>query len=200
MKLTIGRQRQLFKLLSVLLIIVGLANAQSASAEQRRWAINVTTSELKQQFVYKNTVINPVAKIDVDYGEELKVRRPFEAIYYYDGKPIGLERKGPFAGIGRGDLVSVRVTHKERGGAQESKAIANTILRLTLNATHNLNPIMSISVPRESFEQIIGELEKRNCLPTASDAEKVDGARLRFNIVSEPQGLSEHLYYTPNNI
>jgi hypothetical protein len=198
MKLTSGQTSKLFKTLSLLLLIAGLTNAQSAHADQRRWEINVETQELNRQFVYRNTIINPVVKAEINYGEELKPTRPFENVYYHDGKPIGLERKGPFGAIARGDLITVKITHKGRAGEEEYKAAANTILRLTLNSTHNYNPISSIIVPRGSFEQIIGELERNKCLETPQQAEKGSGGALRFNIESDTDGLQKHLYYTPN--
>lgn len=189
-------------LASLLLVTSAAANAAPAGGEHDEWLLRVETEELKTQFMYKGAPVYPVAKVIVKYSRGDATDKPemYEYLWYHDGKPIGMERRGNY-GLKRGEMTSIQVVAKKENkplGKEENKAAANTIMRLGLLAYHNFNPIEGIIVPENSFDEICDELRSHKCVDSQDEADKGNKGKIAFNMQSEPEGRYQRLSYIRN--
>lgn len=197
----LNRTNAAFKLtlLASLLVVAAIARAPSVEAsESDEWIMTIETEELKGQFTYKNCPLSPVAKIVVKYSKSMEPNSPsmFEYLWYHDGKPIGMEQRGEFK-VNRGDLAAIDVVAAKGKplGTEECKAAAGTIMRLGLLAYHNSNPIDSIQLPADAFDEICAELRNRKCIDAPPEADKSNKSKMLFNLESEPSGKNKRLLF-----
>ncbi|MDZ4837453.1 MAG: hypothetical protein SGJ27_27010 [Candidatus Melainabacteria bacterium] len=180
-------------LLAVALISI-LSPARAS--EQRAWDVKLQTEELQRQFVYRGSTINAVAKIKTKFALSTNPdeAKEYEAVWYHDGKPIGMEKLAEF-NIGRGDILYVKVSHKKSPGEEECKAAAFSLMRMSLSAYHKANSIITMTIPTESFSRISNELQARGCKEIPQKADQSNAGQVRFNLESEPEGMRQHLFF-----
>lgn len=182
-----------------------LSASQSAKADlvdlPYDWVVQLETKPLKKQFEYAGSVFKPVDKVDVKYhpSKEQDNKTAYEQIWYHDGKPLGLERLHKFE-LPEGDGIAIEVKHKQGTSTSgEEKAAANAILRITLDAYLNKNPVALVRLPSDSFYDISAQLQQQGMM-VAPDSSGVDGfatpveSSVTLFLVSEPEGIKQTLY------
>ena len=188
-------RRKLSLAAALCLVALTIFKCLPAEAEQKTWTVQVEVEELQRMFSYKGSSLKGVAKAVVKYSEvtDKAEPKPYETVWYHDGKPIGMERPGQY-GVRTSDMVNIKVTQKNGGGEQVSKAAAFQLLRLALNAAHHSNPILYMTVPDESFEEICNELRRHNCVELQQEEDRRIGRAIKFNIDTESD-KHQRLYF-----
>lgn len=164
------------------------------------WLMKIQTEEVKGQFKYANSSYPEVAKVTVKYCREAEehnpsASKPYEMLWYRQGHPIGLERQGKFD-LTRGESVVFQIEHKDKQSKlSERQAVANAILRLCFDAIKNVNAVVSISLPDESFDPICQELEKLNFVDTQDPADVASNAKIHLTLESKSENNHRHLYF-----
>lgn len=189
-----------FKVSAVVAALV-LLNLQpptviSADEVYKDWVLKVETEELPRQFRYQGSNLEKVAKVNVSYFHENdpKAIKPYERVYYHNGKPIGLERLGQL-GLTPTQSVVIKVSHKAGSGSEEEKATANILWRLGLDVSHNHNALISTVLPLSSFDGIARELEAIGFRSSKVENEQANNAKSLLALESEPAGRSKKLFY-----
>jgi len=126
-------------------------------------------------------------RIDVSNANQ----KPFQSIWFRDGKAIGLEEHGAVPLPPNAD-VDIEVTSTALPNYAEAKAIASAILRTALKLLLNDDKIKSVKVPDAAFSSTLQELQFRNM--KAADGAPPAGTRFSFCLESK-SGLKRNLYY-----
>lgn len=182
--------------LSTLVAIASLASAPEAKAQGvDQWTFKVQTEEHKRPFDYKQSKLNPIAKVVVNYKKTKENKEPeiYETFWCRDGKPIGLERSNPYI-VPRGDLVHIQVEEKNYSD-QENKAIAYALMRLGVVTHHHFNATIAITLPASTFPEICEEMRARTCEDYIEDPAKASDPGVLFHLRSEPSGLTQELIF-----
>lgn len=189
------------RVLASLLTVAALMNqaflpASKATDVHKDWILKVQTEELQRQFDYKGSKLKNVAKVTVEFYHESDLGnvKPYEQVYYHNGKPIGMKRTGDL-GIPAAQSVVIKVTHKGTVGSEEEKATANILWRLGLNVTHNHDALISTIVPLTSFDKIVQELEALGFRESESEGENANTAKALLALESEPSAKTQKLYF-----
>jgi len=172
------------------------ANAQR-NLPDNRWTIKVQTQKQDRAFQYRGSQLNPVAKSEITIKRltEKGEPHPFEVIWCHDGKPLGMERKGPYL-INVGHITDVEVT--QRGySEEENKATAYVLFRLALAAYHHVNPIVTMNVPDQSLDQIAQEIRNRGAEDFTLDADQGYPPGVLFNLETDGGKKYRLVYRTP---
>jgi hypothetical protein len=180
--------------------IVALSLSQSSLAKgdpfRHDWIVRMKAEKLQRQFVYRGSSLDKVAKITIDYfnKEDPDNKTPYEILWFNDGKPIGLERKNELK-IPAGKATRIEIENKKGTTPETEKAIADAILRISLDAYRKRTAIVSIKVPLESFEGIVAAMNQLNCVESEAEAEESHGAIMNFPIETDENGPSKNLYF-----
>jgi hypothetical protein len=160
------------------------------------WIISMQAEKLQRQFNYRGSNLDKVAKITISYYKEVEPDKKtlYEMLWFNDGKPIGLERKSDFK-IPAGKNAKIQVKNKKETSPETEKAIADAILRISLDAFRARTSIVSSKVPQESFQGIVDAMNKLNCVESQTGADEANNAKMSFSIETENQGPSTNLYY-----
>jgi len=161
------------------------------------YTLNIKTEQLQGQFQYKGATISPVAKMSVQSypSNDESQKKPYEYIWYHDGKPIGLERVSNLQ-FGTGKAVSMRITPKTQAGQEEEKASADIIFRLVLDCYRNSDGVLAITVPARNFDGIVSTLNARGLVETNPGVDfDASSAKLTFTLQSDSDDRAKHLFY-----
>lgn len=124
------------------------------------WVMKVETQQLKRQFEYKGSTLNPVEKLEVSWHptkDENKVTK-YEYLYYHEGRPFGMEKLRRLD-MAQGEGLAIEIKHKDGDGTEaEKKGAANAAFRLALDAYLNKNPLAAVKVPIASFDVVSNQL------------------------------------------
>ncbi len=177
--------------------IVTMALSASALADDDDWIVRMQVEKLQRQFTYAGTSLDKVAKITIDYYAEVEPEKKtdYELLWFNDGKAIGLERKNDL-GIPAGKITKIQVFNKKGTSPETEKAIANAILRISLDAYIKRVQILSFKVPKESYDGVVDAMGSLNCVPSKAKEEEQDDSILSFSIETEDKdGPSTILCY-----
>lgn len=179
--------------------IVTFALSASAKADDTRddWIIRMQTESLERQFAYAGSKLNKVAKITIDYYAEKEPdkKTKYEMMWFSDGKPLGLERQNDLE-IPAGNLTKIQVLNKKGTTPEIEKAIANAILRISLDAYLKRTPILSFKVPKESYDGIVAAMNNLNCVASKEKEDEADTSIMSFSIETyEQEGPATMLCY-----
>ncbi len=160
------------------------------------WVVRLQAEKLERQFVYTGSTLTKVAKVSIDYYkvDDPDNKTKYETLWFNDGKPIGLERKGDFK-IPAGKSTKIQVVNKKQTSPETEKAVADAILRVSLDAYRARTAIISIKVPQESFDGIVDAMNNLNCVESKADADEEDKALMSFSIETDNKGPSTNLYF-----
>lgn len=183
----------------LLTTIVTLALSVSAKADDTRddWIVRMQTETLERQFTYTGSKLNRVAKITVDYFAEAEPdkKTKYQMMWFSDGKPIGLERQNELE-IPAGNLTKIQIQNKKGTSEEIEKAIANAILRISLDAYVKRTPILSFKVPTDSYNGIVTAMNDLNCVASKETEDQTDHSIMSFSIETyEKDGPSTILSY-----
>lgn len=190
---------QLRSFLLILILSVTVSESSYAADSQFRdeWIVRLQVEKLQRQFVYRGSSLDKVAKVTVDYFKEDEPDKKtlYEMLWFNDGMPIGLERKSDYkVPIGKSTKIQIENKKKETSPETE-KAIADAILRISLDAYIKRTPIVSIRVPEESFQGIVDAMKKLNCVESQARVDEGNDAIMNFPIETVKDGPFINLYY-----
>ncbi len=147
------------------------------------WTVRLQTEELDRYFDYEKSALEPLDRVYADYyqADDDKSATAYEKMWYHEGKPYGLERLQKL-GVTKGETVRLLVTHKSGNAtAGETKAAANAILRIWLDAQLNKNALVVVTVPASSLQPIADELVAKHSLVVVPDGGVVAGQEQAIN-------------------
>ncbi|MDZ4836660.1 MAG: hypothetical protein SGJ27_23015 [Candidatus Melainabacteria bacterium] len=181
--------------LLTLVTLFSLTATSAARAESNEWTVIVKAQEIKRAFQYKGSELRQVAKVDLVYRPSASDAEPkeYESVWCTDGKPIGMERKGILQ-IQRGRLFHIKVEQKAYSD-EENKAIAFVLMHFSLQAYHRFCPILTISAPDQTFNNICMELRHRGCEDFVSAADSDQSGSVIFNMQSSPSRNVQRLHF-----
>lgn len=176
---------------------------QHASADDQvvlpyDWIIQVDTMSLKRQFEYSGSTLNPIEKLEVswhpvDKKDDIK---KYESMWFHDGKAVGMEKLRKLD-IEKGEGVAIEVKHKDNNATEaEKKAVANAIVRLTLDAYLNKNTVAAVKVPKDSFGSISNKLQEYGfhiAEEKAGDSQVQYTSDMTVTLLSVPEGEKQTL-------
>jgi len=120
----------------------------------------LSAEEVPNYLDYRGSSLTPVVRVKVSYREIDKNRNnteeKYEDLWYANGKPVGLVRYRPLA-LYRSQIM-VRVD-QQRLQECEIDAIANSIIRVYLDAALNDDTIYSCVVPDDSFHDVLSAFQ-----------------------------------------
>ncbi len=159
------------------------------------WVIQVETDQLKRQFEYKGSTLNPVERLEVTwYSTKDKTKKTkYELMYYHDGRPFGMEKLHKMD-IDQGDGVAIEIKHKGNSATEaEKKDAGNAIFRLALDAYLNRNPLAAVKVPVDSFDAVSDKLQDLGFHDSKQDGEGLDNTEqfksdMTISLFSVPEG------------
>jgi hypothetical protein len=161
------------------------------------WVVKVQAEKLERQFVYRGSSLNKIAKLTIEYYPfiDQKNKTQYETLWFNDGKPIGLERKNDFE-VPTGKAAKVEFQNKKGTSSETEKAMADAILRISLDAYRKRVPIISYKVPQESYNGVVDAMKTLNCVESKIDADEADTALMSFSIETDVKdGPATSLYY-----
>ncbi|MBX3150119.1 hypothetical protein KF728_08240 [Candidatus Obscuribacterales bacterium] len=185
--------------LPIVALLVLTTNQFAGAADGNEWTVILKAQQLKRAFQYKGSQLNKVVKVDVVYRPSLSDNEPkeYESLWCNDGKPIGMQRKG-LLGLERGKLLHINVEQKANT-EEENRAIAFALMHFSLQAYHRFCPIVTISVPDQTFDDICDALRRRGCEDYAQEVETGHGGSVMFNMQSFPSRNARRLYFRNPN-
>jgi hypothetical protein len=159
------------------------------------WVLQVETTQLKRQFEYKGSTLNPVEKLEVVWypTKDQNKKTKYELMYYHEGRPFGMEKLHKLE-IDQGDGVAIEIKHKDNNASEaEKKDAANAVLRLALDAYLNRNPLAAVKVPADSFESVSDKLKELGFHDSKEDGEGLDNDQqfksdMTISLFSVPEG------------
>lgn len=172
-----------------------------------KYTMRLRAQVLPDYFKYKNTALKPAVRIAVDYCDNEKESKfePYEFLWYFNGKPYGLERLGsltpsaknpgiePITGV---DLkVQYIGTPGESDRKSACKAAANAILRLLVDLQLHGNFVITVFVPDNSFSDICNSLEDQKFIAITDPGQEqaaLSGLQL---LVQTDSGNSNQAFY-----
>lgn len=172
------------------------ATAEDGANVDQDWVLSVKTEELQRHFDYDRSGLKKIAKATVEYYHESDKDnvRPYQRLYYNSGKPIGLERTGSLE-LPPAKTVVIKVNAKDDTSAEEQKATANILWRLSLSIAHQKCGLISATVPDKAFEEIAQELENLGFTPRQEGVDQRTQAKAKIGLQSEPPGKTKSLFY-----
>lgn len=179
--------------------ILALSLCQSALAKgefRYDWVVRMKAEKLQRQFVYRGSKLDKVAKVTIDFYKEAEPENKtlYEILWFNDGKPIGLERKNELK-IPAGKTTKIQIENKKGTTPETEKAIADAILRISLDAYRKRTAIVSIMVPLESFDGIVAAMNDLNCVESENVDDEFSKAIMNFPIETENNGPSKNLSF-----
>ncbi|MBC7998341.1 MAG: hypothetical protein IAF58_10380 [Leptolyngbya sp.] len=157
------------------------------------WVVQVQTQELKRQFEYQGSTLNPIQKLEVQWYPPKKEdeKTPYEHLWYHDGRAYGMEKQHKLD-LPEGEAIAIEIKHKNQDAtASEKKAAANAIVRLALDAYINKNPVPTIKVPIDSFGAVSSHLQSMGFFdPSSNGSDFEEGYKsvMTLNLYSVPEG------------
>lgn len=189
--------RQGVILVSILSSVMALVQPPAVAEDiHRDWVVKVKTEELQRHFDYDGSGLRKIAKATVDYFHESNKDdvKPFERVYFNNGKPIGLERAGPLD-LPAAQNTVIKVSTRNETSTEEHKAAANMLWRLSLNITHRRTSLISAILPEKSFDGIVQSLRDLQFTESSSGPDGTNRAKAALSLESEPAGRSQCMYY-----
>lgn len=180
----------------ILVSLIAVATASMANAaESNEWTVIMKAQEIKRVFQYKGSLLRQVARVDLVYRPSGSDSQPkeYESVWCNNGKAIGMERKG-ILGVQRGRLVHIEVEQKAYSD-EENKAIAFALMHFALQAYHRFCPIVTISVPDQTFTEICNEMRYRGCEDYIGQADTDEDGSVIFNLQSSPSRNIKRLHF-----
>ena len=164
------------------------------------WVVYIDVERKKQLFSNPGSKLRPITNVRVSYrkttrvsdGEEVK-GKTYEDLWYHDGKAMGSHRYCKL-GIERSKrgAIYVRATND---ASEEPRAVANAIVRLTLELIVKDSILTTVVVPRDMFREVVAELGHFGFFVEV-EGRTLSGPRTSMYLVSNPSGMDAYMYYS----
>jgi hypothetical protein len=162
------------------------------------WAMFLEVQDAQHYLNYEGSSLRPLNKVCVNLrvfpppGERRPGKNPskvYEDFWYHNGALIGsrYHQKLPI----EQDSLGALVVGKTKGGANSLRAVANAIVRLTLDLHFKQIPISLVLVPSEHYDSIAGYLANYH-FTTGRHPE--EGKQMSIHLSSYPKGRDEYYY------
>ncbi len=167
-------------------------------AERSDWVMVVDAMRLPNYLRYPGSKLCPITQVRVSYLNCLdKIpARPvlYEDFWYHDGQPIGCRRYSlmTIKPIDRRGTIFVK---PGKDISANTAAVANAIVRLTVDLNVHDVSAAAVIVPEELHRQLVSDFGGFGFLKRAVQA----GAQVGIRLVSNPRVFDEYLYYKVSN-
>lgn len=164
------------------------------------WIIYVDVAKQKQLFSNPGSKLKPITNVRVSWRkttrvcadeEELKPR-PYEDLWYHDGKAIGSHRLNKLT-IDRNKRGAIYVRTTGDVSA-EPRAVAHAIVRLLLQSMLKESILTAVIVPRDMFREVVAELGHFGFFAEVEGAE-TSGIQTSMYVTSNPPGMDVYMFY-----
>lgn len=167
-----------------------------ASADEAEWTLLAKT-QVRTASKPDTELCQLADKLRIDVssfknGAE-KEQKPFEKLWYNNGKAVGLERNTALA-IPSQQAVRIEIEGSPAPSLMEERACADAILRLVLSLLLNQNQVKNVVVPDVCFSTILQELNCRNGKMLAQGEQPPAEAKVVLNLESH-SGLRQTVYF-----
>jgi hypothetical protein len=197
-------------LTALLLIVISARPALTAANEgdfgettlniNNDWVIYIDVERKKHLFVNPGSKLRPITNLRVSYRKTTRVSneeedlkpRVYEDLWYHDGRAMGSHRLHKL-GIDRNKrgAIYVRTTND---ASQEPRAVANAIVRLTLQTLVKDSILTNVIVPRDMFREVVTELGHFNFFKEV-EGSTASGVQTSLYVTSNPPGMDVYMYY-----
>ena len=167
-------------------------------AERSDWVMVIESTRLPNYLKYPGSRLNPITQVRVSYLNCLdKIpARPvlYEDFWYHDGQPIGCRRYSllTIKPVDRRGTIFVK---PGKDISANTAAVANAIVRLTVDLNVNAVSAAAVIVPEELHRQLVSDFSA--CGFWKRDVRA--GGQVTIRLVSNPRVFDEYLYYKVTN-
>jgi hypothetical protein len=164
------------------------------------WAMFMDTRELKQFLNYSGSKLHPLIKVRITFrsfsrGDTVNyiAAKPYEELWYYRSKPLGLRRyqrldiQSRYLGAVVVGPVDENIDKTER-----SNAIANALVRLIVDLQFRDISTAVVLVPKDQYDQIAEGLGRYKFYP---DLQISEGRQVSIHMRSTPAYKDEYFYF-----
>ncbi len=160
------------------------------------WMIEAESAIAPKEFEHECFQMRSIVCTKVNYFKPINenAKSVYEKLWYHDGRPIGMEKQGslkfaPDANVG------IRIIEPACASGEETKASANIILRLVLDVLLNKDKVASVTVPSNSYQTILAELQHRGAQVMPPGEEAPETANVKFDLQSQSTGMRQAVYF-----
>ncbi len=167
-------------------------------AERSDWVMVVDAMRLPNYLRYPGSKLCPITQVRISYLNCLEKipARPvlYEDFWYHDGQPIGCRRYSlmTIKPIDRRGTIFVK---PGKDISANTAAVANAIVRLTVDLNVHDVSAAAVIVPEELHRQLVSDFSGFGFLKRAVQA----GGQVTIRLVSNPRVFDEYLYYKVSN-
>lgn len=167
-------------------------------AERSDWVMVVDAMRLPDYLRYPGSKLNPITQVRISYLNCLEKipARPvlYEDFWYHDGQPIGCRRYSlmTIKPVDRRGTIFVKCG---KDISANTAAVANAIVRLTVDLNVHDVSAAAVIVPEELHRQLVSDFGGFGFIKRAVQS----GAQVTIRLVSNPRVFDEYLYYKVTN-
>jgi hypothetical protein len=163
------------------------------------WVIYIDAKKKKEYFNYKGSHLNPITSVKITYrktprhSEDADVTtRKYEELWYHQGRALGSRR-----------YCSLNIEQYKKGIVlvrdsedvlQEPRAVANAIVKLTVELSIKQINCLGITVPKDMYRDVVADLAHFG-FSTKNETLKFPGRQTSISLYSNPSGLENDLYF-----
>jgi len=164
------------------------------------WVVYIDVERKKQLFNNPGSKLKPMTNIRVSYrkttrsaqeGEET-TPKIYEDLWYHNGRAMGSHRFRKL-GIDRSKRGAIYVRTTD-DATLEPRAVANAIVRLTIELMVKDSILTAVVVPRDMFREVMTELAHFGFVVEA-EGTVTTGVQTNLFLTSNPKGEDAYLYY-----
>jgi hypothetical protein len=136
------------------------------------YLVTIETAEFPRQLQYSGCPLRPLNKAFIKCakanGDD---QYNYENLWFCQGKAFGLERLASWA-VPSGSSIGIKITHRTvNPSVYEALAAAEAILRIYVDARLNSVSVPTVTVPDETYNDIIVALENEHFYPIVTRLE-----------------------------
>lgn len=167
-------------------------------AERSDWVMVVDAVQLPNYMKYPGSHLFPITQIRVNYLNCLSdtPTRPihYEDFWYHDGQPVGCRRYN-LVDLNQLDRRGTIYVKAGKGTSANTAAVANVIVRLSVELNVHEASAAVVLVPEEVHRQLVSDFGSIGFFKRAVQG----GAQIAIRLVSNPRVFDEYLYYKVSN-
>jgi hypothetical protein len=157
------------------------------------WTITISAQRLDSYLNFTGSILTPVVKTSVYYNQSGQ-NIHYQDLYYSQGQPIGCRRYSALnvtPGTG-GVIAVVKLSNNDQ---QQGCAVANAAIRTYLDLSIQKSSVRELTVAPDYFDNLIQGLGQCGFQPFEIVPDKPFKAKIVLEVVSNPSGRFQYLYY-----
>jgi hypothetical protein len=167
-------------------------------AERSDWVMVLDVTQKPNYLKYPGSKLCPITQVRVSYLDclgKLPARAVlYEDLWYHDGQPIGCRRYSQMT-IKQFDRRGTIFLKPGKDASANTPAVANAIVRLTVDLNVHDVSAAAVIVPEEVHRQLISDFSALSFFKRPVQS----GAQVNIRLVSNPRVFDEYLYYKVSN-